>query len=248
MKVRGAARTDKGPVRRDNQDGFGLATEMGLGLVADGMGGHAGGKRASEEAARMIMKFVVDGAKCGTDASLRLLLAIQETNRHLWAIPRTEPALHGLGTTIVAMLVDGDIGHIAHVGDSRAYRIRNGAIEVLTRDHSRLNDLAARGIEVTDPTLRARYENSLSRAVGVGPTVDVDITNRGLRAGDTFLLCSDGVHRVLSGDQLAAIVVEGGEDLDAICATVITRTQEGGATDNCTVVLMRIDGEEAAVG
>jgi PPM family protein phosphatase len=243
MKVRGAARTHTGLVRSENQDGFGLVTNMGLGFVADGMGGHAGGKRASKEAARVIMQLVADGATCGVEASLRLLLAIEEANRHLWAIPRTEPALHGLGTTIAALLVDGPVGYIAHVGDSRVYCIRNGAITVLTRDHSRMNDLTTRGVEITDPTLRARYENTLSRAVGVGPTVDVEVTSRALQVGDTFLLCSDGVHRVLSADQLAEIVAAGGEDLNAICAAVITRTNEGGGTDNCTVVLMRIDDD-----
>src|SRR6185436_20991479 len=99
-------------------------------------------------------------------------------------------------------LVDGDVGHIAHVGDSRVYCIRNGAIEVLTRDHSYLNDLAARGVELTDPAMRSRYESVLTRAIGVAPTVEVEVATRPLQTGDTFLLCSDGVYRVLSPEQL----------------------------------------------
>jgi len=247
MKIRGAARTDPGRVRRENQDSFGLVTSIGLGFVADGMGGHAGGKRASEEAARVITESVGAGTACGTDASLRLLLAIEEANRRVWALPQTEPALHGLGTTVAALLVDGDVGHIAHVGDSRVYCIRNGAIEVLTHDHSYLNDLAARGVELTDPAMRARYESVLTRAIGVAPTVDVDLATRALQVGDTFLLCSDGVYRVLSPDQLAEIVAAGGEDLDATCATIITRTNDGGGPDNCTIVLLRVDPDDAGV-
>lgn len=247
MKIRGAARTDPGRVRRENQDSFGLVTSIGLGFVADGMGGHAGGKRASEEAARVITESVAAGTACGTDASLRLLLAIEEANRRVWALPQTEPALHGLGTTVAALLVDGDVGHIAHVGDSRVYCIRNGAIEVLTHDHSYLNDLAARGVELTDPAMRARYESVLTRAIGVAPTVDVDLATRALQVGDTFLLCSDGVYRVLSPDQLAEIVAAGGEDLDATCATIITRTNDGGGPDNCTIVLLRVDPDDAGV-
>jgi protein phosphatase len=178
---------------------------------------------------------------------LRLLLAIEEANRRVWALPQTEPALHGLGTTVAALLVDGDVGHIAHVGDSRVYCIRNGAIEVLTHDHSYLNDLAARGVELTDPAMRARYESVLTRAIGVAPTVDVELATRALQVGDTFLLCSDGVYRVLSPDQLAEIVAAGGEDLDATCATIITRTNDGGGPDNCTIVLLRVDPDDAGV-
>ena len=247
MKIRGAARTDPGRVRRENQDSFGLATDIGLGFVADGMGGHAGGKRASEEAARVITESVAAGAACGTDASLRLLLAIEEANRKVWELPQTEPALHGLGTTVAALLVDGDVGHIAHVGDSRVYCIRNGTIEALTRDHSYLNDLAARGVELTDPAMRSRYESVLTRAIGVAPTVDVEVATRRLQVGDTFLLCSDGVYRVLSPDQLAEIVAGGGDDLEGACATIIARTNDGGGPDNCTIVLLRVDPDDTGV-
>src|SRR6185295_11422881 len=119
MRIRGAARTDPGRVRRENQDNFGLATNLGLGFVADGMGGHAGGKRASEEAARVITEAVAAGAASGHDGGTRLRLAIEEANRHVWALPQSEPALHGLGTTVAALLIEGGTGHVAHVGDSR---------------------------------------------------------------------------------------------------------------------------------
>jgi protein phosphatase len=247
MKIRGAARTDPGRVRRENQDGFGLVVGLGLGFVADGMGGHAGGKRASEEAARVITESVAAGTACGTDASLRLLLAIEEANRRVWKLPQSEPALHGLGTTVAAILVDGEVGHIAHVGDSRVYCIRNGTIEALTHDHSYLNDLAARGVELTDPAMRSRYESVLTRAVGVGPTVDVEVATRALQVGDTFLLCSDGVYRVLSPDQLSEIVAAGGDDLEGACATIIARNNDGGGPVNCTIVLLRVDPDDAGV-
>ncbi|MCC6849466.1 MAG: serine/threonine-protein phosphatase [Deltaproteobacteria bacterium] len=234
-------------MRRENQDNFGLATDLGLGFVADGMGGHAGGRRASEEAARVITESLAAGAPGGTDGGLRLRRAIEEANRRVWTLPEREPALHGLGTTVAAMLVEGDVGHIAHVGDSRVYGIRNGVIEALTRDHSYLNDLADRGVELTDPALRARYESVLTRAVGVAPTVDVEVTSRPVAPGDTFLLCSDGVYRVLSPEQIATIVKQGREDLDAICATVIARANDGGGPDNCTVVVLRIDSDDTVV-
>ena len=245
MKIRGAARTDRGRVRRENQDHFGLAADRGLGFVADGMGGHAGGRRASEEAVRVITESLAADTPGGADGSGRLRQAIEEANRRIWALPQSEPALHGLGTTIAAMLIEGGVGHVAHVGDSRVYRIRNGAIEALTRDHSYLNDLAARGVELTDPAARARYESVLTRAIGVAPTVDVDVSSRPVTPGDTFRLCSDGVYRVLAPERLAEIVAEGGDDLDAICATVIARTNDGGGPDNCTVVVLRVDPDGA---
>ena len=246
MKIRGAARTDPGRVRRENQDNFGLAINLGLGFVADGMGGHAGGKRASEEAARVITDAVAAGAAGGVDGELRLRTAIEQANSRVWSLPQSEPALHGLGTTVAAFLVDGDVGHVAHVGDSRVYRLRNGSIETLTHDHSYLNDLAARGVELTDPAMRSRYESVLTRAIGVNATVDVEITTHAVEPGDTYLLCSDGVYRVLAPADLAAIVAAGGEDLDAICETIITRTNDGGGPDNCTVVLLRVDRDAAS--
>jgi protein phosphatase len=246
MKIRGAARTDPGRVRRENQDSFGLAIGIGLGFVADGMGGHAGGKRASEEAARVITESVAAGAASGTDAALRLKLAIEEANRRIWTLPQSEPALHGMGTTVAALLIDGDVGHVAHVGDSRVYCIRNGSIEALTRDHSYLNELAARGVELTDVTMRARYESVLTRAIGVAPTVDVELASHAVNLGDTFLICSDGVYRVLAPETLAAIVAGGGEDLQAACDAVIAQANDGGGPDNCTVVLVRACADDGS--
>ncbi len=246
MKIRGAARTDPGRVRRENQDSFGLATNIGLGFVADGMGGHAGGKRASEEAARVILESVAAGLASGTDGALRLKQAIEEANRKIWTLPQTEPALHGLGTTVAALLVENDVAHVAHVGDSRVYCIRDGQIEALTRDHSYLNDLAARGVELTDAAMRARYESVLTRALGVAPTVDVELARRPLRHGDTFALCSDGVYRVVSAERLAALIAAGGDDLTAVCDAIIDGANAGGGPDNCTIVLLRVDGDGGA--
>ena len=246
MKIRGAARTDPGRVRRENQDSFGLATSIGLGFVADGMGGHAGGKRASEEAARVITDSVAAGAASGTEPALRLKLAIEEANRRIWTLPQSEPALHGMGTTVAALLIDGSVGHVAHVGDSRVYCIRNGIIASLTRDHSYLNELAARGVELTDVAMRARYESVLTRAIGVAPTVEVELATHSLHEGDTFLLCSDGVYRVLSQERLAELVANGGDDLDAVCERVIALANDGGGPDNCTVVLLRVVDDDGS--
>jgi serine/threonine protein phosphatase PrpC len=134
MKIRGAARTDPGRVRRENQDNFGLATNLGLGFVADGMGGHAGGKRASEEAARVITESLAASTADGMEAGLRLRTAIEEANRRVWALPQSEPALHGLD--------DGRGAPGRRRGRPRRPRRRlarllhpQRTIEVLTHDH-----------------------------------------------------------------------------------------------------------------
>ena len=165
----------------------------------------------------------------------------------MWALPQSEPALHGLGTTVAALLVDGAVGHVAHVGDSRVYCIRNGTIEVLTHDHSYLNDLAARGIELTDPAMRSRYESVLTRAIGVAPTVDVEIAHppapgrRHLSASapTASIACSRPSSSRPSSPRAARIST-------APATTIIARTNDGGGPDNCTIVLLRVDPDDAS--
>jgi protein phosphatase len=239
VRVIGAVHTDRGLVRRENQDSYGFSSELGLYLVADGMGGRAAGKRASEEAARVIQEELRAGARRPASAAERLRRAIERANDHVWHLGESEPTLHGMGTTIAAVLIEGDTAHIAHVGDSRVYRIRTGTIAPLTRDHSYLAELAARGIELPDARLRARYGNLLSRAVGVEPAVEVDLASEAIVAGDTFVICSDGVYRLVEAPELCALVTAGGDDLARVCETIVTRANAGGGPDNATVIVLR---------
>jgi serine/threonine protein phosphatase PrpC len=239
VKLIGAAHTDRGRVRRENQDSYGFDAGIGLYLVADGMGGRAGGKRASEEAARVVAEAVAASAASGTDGAGRLTHAIERANAHVWELSQSDPLLHGMGTTIAALLVEGETAHVAHVGDSRVYRLRGEAIAPLTRDHSYLVELAGQGADVADPRVRARFGSLLTRAVGVEPTVEVDALSEPILAGDVFLLCSDGVYRMVAPGELAAIVAAKGDDLAAACAAIVARANDAGGSDNSTVILLR---------
>lgn len=224
-------------VRRENQDSYSCDTGVGLFLVADGMGGRAGGKRASEEAARVIAAEV---ARAGvhTDAGARLTAAIEQANTRVWQLAQDEAALHGMGTTVAALLAEGTAGHLAHVGDSRVYRVRDGQIEALTRDHSYAAELESQGVEVSDAKVRARYDSMLTRAVGVDETVEVEVARHEIRVGDVFLLCSDGVYRMVADADLAALVTSGHRDLAATCAAIVQHANSAGGRDNATVILV----------
>lgn len=239
MRLIGAVRTDPGLVRRENQDSYGFHTDLGLYLVADGMGGRAAGKRASEEATRTIVEVVRDAA-AEPSAAARLRRAIEEANRHLWTLAERDPELRGMGTTVASLLVDDGVAHIAHVGDSRVYRLRGGAMQPLTRDHSYLAELRERGIEPPEPKERQLYGNLLSRAVGLEATVEVDVATESLAPGDVYLLCSDGVYKVVEIDDLATVVAAAGDDVELGCRTIVERANAAGGPDNSTIILVRV--------
>jgi protein phosphatase len=209
------------------------------------MGGHVGGRRASQEATRAVIETLTESAGGGTPGAERLRAAIQTANGRIWALAEADPSLHGMGTTIVAVLVDGDVAYVGHVGDSRVYRIRGDAITPLTQDHSYLAELAARGIE-PDTQVRARYGSVLTRALGAEAAVEVDVSTVPLESGDTFVLCSDGVYRVVSPEEVLQLVRAGGDDLQGICTAIVTRANAGGGPDNCTVVVLRTQDDGSA--
>lgn len=250
MRLAGAAHSDPGRVRLENQDSYGFSVRTGLYLVADGMGGHAGGKRASEEASWAVTDAVATGVKRSTNGAGRLKAAIEKANEHVWNLAQSDPALHGMGTTVAAVLFESAVAHVANVGDSRVYHVRDGAIMALTRDHSYLADLTGQGVEVTDAHLRERYDRMLTRAVGVAPTVEVDVVTVGVQSEDNFILCSDGIHRMVTPAEMLAMVAAGGNDLDALCAAIVRRANDGGGPDNSTVIVLRIlpEGPQEAGG
>jgi serine/threonine protein phosphatase PrpC len=240
VRLIGAARTDRGLVRRENQDSYGFSAATGLYLVADGMGGQAAGKRASEEAARVVTETVeTDGGVGGASGAERLRRAIEHANAHLWQLAQAEPGLRGMGTTIASVLVEGDVAHVANVGDSRVYRIRAGELTRLTRDHSYLAEFTERGIELPNAEVRARYGSVLSRAVGIAPTVEVDVRSEPIVAGDTYVICSDGVHRLVEPAEMCALVAAGGDDLEQVCRAIVAHANAAGGPDNSTVIVLR---------
>ena len=246
MKVTAAVQTDRGRVRGENQDSYGFSVALGLYLVADGMGGRAAGKRASEEATSVVTDAVRASAAAGQPTGgERLHDGIVRANHRVWELAQTDPHLYGMGTTIAAILVEGDIAHIAHVGDSRVYRIRGGAIEALTRDHSVLAELADRGIDLAEEQHRPL---GLTRAIGVAPTVEVALASERMEPGDVFVICSDGIYRMVPAAEMQRLLQDGCEDPDRACVAIVARANDAGGTDNSTIIVLCVRPDGASTG
>lgn len=250
MKVRYAAKTDVGMKRVHNEDCFAVVEDEQLFLVADGMGGHASGEVASRLATETIVDFY-QRTRADEDATWpfkldraltfeenRLSCAVGLANRRIFEVASCDISKKGMGTTLVAASVDGERVCIAHVGDSRAYRIRDGSIMQLTRDHSLFEDF-----KDANPTMSAEEEESfphknvITRALGLHESVEVAVQTHGLRAGDVLVLCTDGLSGMLSDDEMMRIAVEP-KTLPRVVAELVDRANRNGGTDNVTTVVV----------
>jgi serine/threonine protein phosphatase PrpC len=240
MQLRAAARSDVGRRRPANEDTYALAPELGLFLVADGMGGHRAGHVASGLAARAAVATLRAQQEGKRGAADRLRACVAAANAEILSRSRAKPELAGMGTTIVALLADGDQVALAHVGDSRAYLIRDGAIRRLTEDHTVVGELVRRG-EISEWVAgRHPQRHVLLRALGVIRTVDPDLLELAPVDGDLFLLCSDGLTGHVEDEEIAELVA-GTPDLDAACGRLVDLANGRGGDDNITVVLLRCE-------
>jgi protein phosphatase len=239
-----------GRVRHNNEDHILLRPELGLYVVCDGMGGNNAGEVASALASVSVRNFFeattadtfvdLDGDDL-TPHVVRLTKALEKANSDVNEIATTHPAHRGMGCTIVALSIPppGDWAHIAHIGDSRCYRIRQGKIEQLTRDHSLISDLLALKPDLTPAELSHLPRNIVTRAVGVDPTVQVDIRTEEVEPGDVFLLCSDGLTGMLEDDEIVDILAHQGDPTEAAGA-LIAMANEAGGHDNVSAIVVRI--------
>ena len=240
LSIQTAYLTDPGMVRDENQDAcFELRGPAGeaLLLVADGMGGHQGGATAS----RMVVETAREFFELAPHWSGDLLRdAITEANTRIRRAASQQSELMGMGTTVVAMLFGGGGGAwVAHVGDSRAYRLRDGALERLTRDHSTVAELVRLG---TISEAEAQYHprrNEVLRSVGVRDDIDVELAPLEVKPGDRLLLCSDGLSCVLTDEEIAAVL--GGLAPDDGVRTLVESANARGGPDNVTVMVSAVD-------
>jgi PPM family protein phosphatase len=254
LRVTVAGLTDVGRVRDHNEDSMRLYPDLDLFIVADGMGGHNAGEVASALAAASIencfrasVHGAVDEALLADPRSLpeparRLVASVRKANADVFEISSTHVEHKGMGTTVVALhvsLASGEV-HVAHVGDSRCYRVRDGQIEPMTRDHSLISDALAWKPDITEEELAFLPKNMISRAVGRKASVEVDIRTERAIPGDIYLVCSDGLHGMISDRQILEIV-RGAGDLDAACSALIAAANAAGGEDNVTAVLVRVD-------
>lgn len=241
----GAGRTDVGLVRHANQDALLLRDELGLWIIADGMGGHPGGDVASKVAVETTAAHLAASAESngrhtnGHTEGLRR--AVLQANDALHAEGDARPEYKGMGTTLIVLHIAGfpqTQATLAHVGDSRAYLHRAGALTQLTRDHSWVEDQIRAGLLSTDEAAAHPLRHTLTRALGIGRGVEPDILTLHLQTGDQILLCTDGLTKMLSDGEILESLVGYGEDAQAACDDLICRANERGGQDNVTVLLI----------
>jgi len=236
MKIgRRAAKTDTGRRRLRNEDDF--ICDPPLFAVADGMGGARAGEIAAGLAAAAL-----EEAGAETRGAEGVVALITEANRRIWERSLADPETAGMGTTVTAALVDVSSSTVAigHVGDSRAYLLRGGAIEQLTTDHSLVAELVESGILTREEAERHPQRSAITRALGTEPTVDVDAFTVEAEPGDVFLLCSDGLSTMVGNEDLASAIEAAERDPERAADALVAAANARGGEDNVTVVLFEL--------
>jgi protein phosphatase len=234
MKV--ASMTDPGRVRKTNEDNFFADDALGLFMVADGMGGHAGGEVASRVAIATISERMKAGLTDG-DADSLIRSAIDQANTAIRDQAEADPTLQGMGTTLVLAFCRGDEIHLAHLGDSRAYLIHDGSIQRLTEDHSLVAQMVKSGQLTAEEAPRFHLRNVVTRSLGNQKLTEPDLAVVEWNAGDYLLLCSDGLTNMVGESELRSLISAGGADLERSCQQAIERANQNGGRDNITAVL-----------
>jgi PPM family protein phosphatase len=250
LRIEVAGQTDVGRKRTHNEDNFAIMAEFGLYVVADGMGGHASGEIASKMAVDTLQEFFaataddpertwpykMDRSK-GYEEN-RLVTGIKLCNLRIFESAQRNTKQRGMGTTLVALFAVEDGVYIAHVGDSRVYRMRDGSMEQLTEDHSLLNDYKKMKHLTEEEIANFPHKNVIVRALGMKDTVKVDTRFETPRVGDTMILCTDGLSGPVADENILRIVQQS-SDLSLAVSRLIDAANEGGGPDNITCVIAR---------
>lgn len=250
--------TDRGMQREHNEDSFLVLGDYNLFIVADGMGGHRAGDVASKIATSTIAEFFRSTANEDvtwpfhfdtnlTEEENRLVTGIRVANRQILDKSERSRECQGMGTTVVGAMYSPSKNRvfIGHVGDSRCYRVRDGAIKLLTRDHSLVNDYITAMPDLTDEQKAELPKNVITRALGMQKDVLVDLQGDEPQANDVYVLCSDGLNGMLRDDEILGAVQEHPADLTAAARRLIDLANANGGEDNITVVLIRLEEDRA---
>lgn len=251
MRVDIGARTDVGRVRNNNEDSYRLEPALNLFVVSDGMGGEAHGEVASALAVATVASHCLEAAnnlsapsfvEPRTDLSEktnRLASAVQLANRKIHEAALSNPRHRGMGATLLAAWLDGRRLSMAHVGDSRAYLLRGGSLEQLTRDHSLVAEQVRRGILTPQQAEVSTLQSVLIRALGTHEEVEVDANEHLLLEGDVVLLCTDGLTRMVTDPEIASTILTH-PNAQAAADRLVALANDYGGEDNVTVVVLRI--------
>jgi len=255
MKITYKGITDVGRKREANEDCFAIVPEDSLFVVADGMGGHTAGEVASRLAVTAIADFIASTRRDAEitwpydyDASMsvegnRLKTAIRLANQRILDTISIKKDLEGMGTTLVgAIVADGKVC-VGHVGDSRAYLIRDGVLRQLTSDHSWVNEQVKLGFLTKNDASRHPFRNVVTRALGSREDIVVDMVEQALRRGDRLLLCSDGLNTMLADEEIAGAMTGSGANVETAARALVAAANEKGGEDNVTVILLQVEGE-----
>jgi serine/threonine protein phosphatase PrpC len=249
LKVASAGLTDVGKKRNHNEDSFLVDDELQLYVVADGMGGHAGGGTASRIAVETIdreLRKIRDSKSSPFDAVAPLQesplpeairSAVERACLNIFTTAQEDPRLAGMGTTVISLLVKDDFAFFAHVGDSRAYLVRGDLIQQISEDHSLVNEQIKAGMITPEEAKHSRYKNIITRSVGFEEEVQVDVMGLVSEAGDTFVLCSDGLANMIEDRELLDVVHR--NKLQEIPKKLVDLANDRGGDDNITVIVVQ---------
>ena len=254
IPLQASGQSDVGVKRTQNEDSFSIVQDENLYIVADGMGGHASGEVASQLAVSVIRDFF---KRTGEDPEAtwpykmdrsrnyeanRLITGIKLANLQIFEKAQSDPRYKGMGTTVAGMLFVREGAYLAHVGDSRIYRIREGRIEQLTEDHSFLNDYLKMRPLSKEEIENFTHKNVITRALGMKDTVQVDINFEVPRPDDLYLLCSDGLSGMVPDEKILATHDRYSHDLNLVTQKLIEEANGNGGVDNITVIAIRFLG------
>lgn len=241
MYIRHGSQTDQGRIRTSNEDSFIVNGRSKLFLVADGMGGHAAGEVASHIASTTVEELLTAPGDSQGDPAETLRLAAQSANAGIYEAQRENPEYLGMGSTLTALIFRSAQYYIAHVGDSRAYLLRDGTLDQLTRDHSVVWHLYESGVLRKEDLSRHPQKNLIIRSIGPHPQVEIDIESGEARERDVFLLCSDGLTDVLPDEAIRRVLSDGDKTPQELADTLVDAANMGGGPDNVTVVVVRLE-------
>jgi protein phosphatase len=244
--------TDVGRRRDHNEDAFLVDAETGLFVVADGMGGHAGGGTASAIAVETIGRSVRAAREAAPRAFASqspedaghvpavLRAAVEAACKEIYRAAQDDSTLAGMGTTVTAALIVGRTGFVAHVGDSRCYLLRGGRIFQLSEDHSLVNEQLKAGAITEEEARQSRFRNIITRSVGFEEDVLVDVVGLEIEKGDGLVLCCDGLTNLVSDEEILEVATR--TSLDDAPERLVELANERGGDDNITVIVVMVDG------
>jgi len=250
-KIDFAERSDTGRVRDHNEDAIGTDGDIGLMVLADGMGGYNAGEVASGIAVQIITELATEAAeredRADIDAhsglmrqSIILRDAVYRANKIIFQTAQSQTHCEGMGTTLVACMFSDNKVSIAHVGDSRAYRLRGGQFEQVTLDHSLLQELVDRGFYSAEEAQHSTNRNYVTRALGVEPTVEVEVHEHEVLPDDLYLLCSDGLSDMVEDEDIHLTISTFNASLDVVSQQLVELANNQGGRDNISVMLAQV--------